>query len=127
MMWYNVSMSKQVEQALENRDCESLTTTTSSRLQQSALQPQKAKRKKKLFWQIFKWIFICGLLGIVIAVVIVTIKVYPLLKDLPSPDELVNAFKPENSSSVSSSTDSGAMVKSTTPMDILSVMLYSHF
>ena len=90
MMWYNVSMSKQVEQALENRHHELIAPTTNSRLHRRLLQPPKAKRKKNLFWQILKWLFVSGLVGMVAVVVIVTIKVYPLLKDLPSPDELVN-------------------------------------
>ena len=52
MMWYNVSMSKQVEQALENRHHELIAPTTNSRLHRRLLQPPKAKRKKNLFWQI---------------------------------------------------------------------------
>ncbi len=88
MIWYNVDMSAEVEQTLSR--AEKPKKRLFSRFQHTQKPSSQPRKKKSLFWTIFKWLFFISFIGVLAALTIVTIKVYPLLKDLPSPEELVD-------------------------------------
>lgn len=88
MMWYNVTMSEQVAQELSRAPKKQGWFSRSPKTTKTKTKPKHPVWH--VFWQIIKWLFFLSLFAGVIVTGIVVWKVYPLLQDLPSPDELVN-------------------------------------
>ncbi|MBQ6436012.1 PBP1A family penicillin-binding protein [bacterium] len=64
--------------------------SATSRLQTKTNTKTKKQHRRRGFWFYCRWfLLICFILGLIAAGIIIA-KVYPLLQNLPSPDELVN-------------------------------------